>query len=240
MRTGTKRWCIRTRTILICITGIGTRSLLRTIFLLLLPALAAPASGADAIVVLDRRELRLERIHATPSHHLRLTLAYFEYSWNPETIHAAVRNTARILAQCGVTIAKAELVRIDAPARFHDFHTPESRELARALPLPRPTVYFVAGTRQLPAFEAEAIGRANSGSRPELRDTVWVARGARDLDIVLAHELAHVLMDSGGHVAEPGNLMREDTAPGNTRLDEAQCNRLRETATANGLLRPVR
>ena len=179
-------------------------------------------------------------MHATPSHHLRLTLAYFEYSWNPETIHAAVRNSARIFAQCGVAIAKAELVRIDAPARFHDFHTPESRELARALALSKPTIYFVAGTRQQPAFDAEAVGRGNSGTRPELRDTVWVARGARDLDIVLAHELAHVLMDSGDHSDEAGNLMREDTAPGNTRLDEAQCSRLRATATANGLLRPVR
>jgi len=218
----------------------GTRSLLRTFLLLLLPALAAPASGADAIVVLDRRELGLERVHATPSHHLGLALAYFEHSWNPEAIHAAVRSSARILAQCGVAVAKAELVRIDAPARFRNFHTPDSRELARALRLPRPTIYFVARTRQLPAFEAEAIGRANSGSRPELRDTVWVTRGARDLDIVLAHELAHVLMDSGEHSEESGNLMREDTAPQNTYLTQAQCARLRETASSNGLLQPVR
>ena len=57
---------------------------------------------------------------------------------------------------------------------------------------------------------------------------------------MLAHELVHVLMDSGDHSDEAGNLMREDTAPGNPRLDEAQCSRLRATATANGLLQPVR
>lgn len=202
--------------------------------------LATPVSGEDTIIVLDRRELRLERIHATPSHHLDLVLAYFDVGWRPDAIHAAVRSAARIFAQCGVAIAKAELVRIDAPARFHDFHTPESRELARALPLPRPTIYFVAGTRQQPAFDAEAIGRGNSGTRRELRDTVWVARGARDIDIVLAHELAHVLMDSGEHSAESGNLMREDTAPQNTHLTPAQCARLREAASANGLLQPLR
>ena len=67
-----------------------------------------------------------------------------------------------------------------------------------------------------PAFDAEAIGRGNSGSRPELRDTVWIALGSRDLGIVLAHELAHVLMDSGEHSDEPGNLMRDETAPENT------------------------
>jgi hypothetical protein len=214
-------------------------SLLRTLFVLLLPALSAPASGEDSIAILDRRELALERSAATPSHQLRLVLAYFEGSWNPQTIHSAVRKSAQTLAQCGVAIAKAELVLVNAPARFREFHTPVSRELARALPLPKPTIYFVAGTRQRPAFDAEAIGRGNSGARPELRNTVWVARGARDLDIVLAHELAHVLMDSGEHSREPGNLMREDTAPQNTRLSQAQCARLRETATANGLLQPV-
>ena len=214
-------------------------SLLRTLLVLLLPALSAPASGEDSIAILDRRELAIERGAATASHHLSLVLAYFDGVWTPEVIHASVRRSAQILAQCGVAIAKAELVRIDAPARFHDFHTPESRELARALSLPKPTIYFVAGTRQQPAFDAEAIGRGNSGTRPELRDTVWVARGARDLDIVLTHELAHVLMDSGEHSREPGNLMREETAPQNTRLSQAQCARLRETATANGLLQPV-
>ena len=211
--------------------------LLRALSLLLV---SATAWAGESIAVLDRRELAIERSAATPSHRLDLVLAYFESDWRPEAIRAAVRRSAQVLAQCGVEIAKAELVRIQAPARFRVFDTPRSRELAGTLALSRPTIYFVADTRQEPAFEAEAIGRANSGTRPELRDTVWVARGARDLDIVLAHELAHVLMDSGGHVAEPGNLMREDTAPGNTRLDEAQCNRLRETATANGLLRPVR
>lgn len=215
-------------------------SLRRALLLLLLPALAAPAWGGDSISVLERRELALERSTAAPSHHLNLALAYFSGSWTPDVIQAAVRESARILAQCGVALAKAELVLIAAPARYRDFHTPDSRELARTLPLPKPTIYFVAGTRQQPAFDAEAIGRGNSGTRPELRDTVWVMRGARDLEIVLAHELAHVLMDSGEHSEAPGNLMREDTAPRNNRLSGAQCRRLRETATLNGLLLPAR
>jgi hypothetical protein len=215
-------------------------SLSRTLIALLLSALCAPVWGGNTIAILDRRELAFERGAPGASHELNLVLAYFDVGWRPEAIHAAVRNSARILAQCAVAITKVELVRIDAPARFHDFHTPDSRALARALSLSRPTIYFVAGTRQRPAFEAEAIGRGNSGTRPELRDTVWVARGARDLDIVLAHELAHVLMDSGEHSEDLGNLMREDTAPQNTHLTQAQCTRLRETASSNGLLQPVR
>jgi len=202
--------------------------------------LAACASGEGSIAVLERRDLELERATAAPSHQLRLVLAYFDDAWTPDAIHAAVRRGAPILAQCSVVITKAELLRLAAPARMRDFHTPNSRELARALRLPTPTIYFVADTRQRPAFEAEAIGRGNSGTRPELRDTVWVTRGARDLEIVLAHELAHVLMDSGEHSEEPGNLMREDTTSRNTHLSGAQCARLRETATANGLLQPIR
>lgn len=214
--------------------------MLRALLVLALPVLSASAWGADSITVLERRGLAIERSAVTPTHRLDLVLAYFEDSWKAETIRSAVRKGAQILAQCGVEIGKAELVRLGAPARYRVFDTARSRELARALALAKPTIYFVAGTRQQPAFDAEAIGRGNSATRPELRDTVWVARGARDLDIVLAHEIAHVLMDSGGHSEAPGNLMREDTAPENTRLDEAQCTRLRETATANGLLQPGR
>ncbi len=214
-------------------------ALRRALLSLLLFAAAAPAWSEGSISILERRALALEASEARPSHQLSLALAYFDVGWSPEEIHAAVRKGARILAQCGVTLAEAELVLIAAPKRFRDFHTPASRELARELGLPKPTIYFVADTRQQPAFEAEAVGRGNSGTRPELRDTVWITRGARDLEIVLAHELAHVLMDSGAHAEEPENLMRVDTTPRNTRLTEAQCTRLRETATANGLLRPV-
>ena len=212
------------------------RRLLLQLFLLLA---ALPAPAQEPVTVLERRELPVAQSVAPPTHRLALTLATLDGAgWSADDIQSAVRRSAQIFAQCGVALVKAELVRISAPPRFLDFHTPASRELARALPLGKPAIYFVAGTLQRPAFEAEAIGRGNSRSRPELTDTVWIMRGARDLGIVLAHELAHVLMNSGEHVAEQGNLMREDTAPGNTRLSNAQCALLRDTGSANGLLRP--
>lgn len=170
---------------------------------------------------------------------LQLTLVQFAGgSWQENEIKAAAAQASKILGQCGITSGMPVFIRIDVDPRFRLFHTPTSRELARTLQLNTPAVYFVDGTRQDPAFDAEAIGRGNSRTRPELRDTVWVVRGARDLDLVLAHELAHVLMDSSEHSEAPGNLMRAETAPQNTRLTDAQCVRLRETGTANGLLRP--
>ena len=175
---------------------------------------------------------------ATPATHgLRLTLISFsDTAWNSETILAATRNIAPLLAQCGVRIVAAELRQLAAPPRFRYYQTPVSRELARLAPVPRPAIYFVADTLNRPAFDAEAIGRANSGNRPELADTIWVAAGTRDLHVALAHELFHVLTDSGAHSDEANNLMQTETAPENTRLSDTQCVRLRAMAERNGLL----
>lgn len=59
----------------------------------------------------------------------------------------------------------------------------------------------------------------------------------RDPGVALAHELAHVLMDSGEHSEEEGNLMHEETSPRNVSLSAPQCERLRETGSRNGLLK---
>jgi len=169
---------------------------------------------------------------------LHLTLVHFTGGrWPENEIVAIAEGAIAILGRCGISAAKTEVVRVDAEARHRIFHTPTARELARGLRVTKPAVYFVDGTRQRPAFDAEAIGRGNSRSRPELADTVWIVRDARDPAVALAHELAHVLMDSGEHTDMPGNLMREDTAPENVDLTVEQCARLRATGSANGLLR---
>ncbi len=167
----------------------------------------------------------------------RLSVANID-RWDDVEMTAALRSAAKILAQCQIRMTGADLLRITVPESHRYFDTPRSRELSRALALPKPTLYFTAGTRQVPAFDAEAIGRGNSRSRPELTDTVWIARGARDLDLVIAHELAHVLMDSGAHDNSPGNLMAEHTSPQNTQLNAVQCAQMRDTGTRNGLLQP--
>jgi hypothetical protein len=174
---------------------------------------------------------------AAPELALRLTVANID-GWDETGMIAALRTAANLLAQCRVRITGAELLSINVPESHRLFHTPRSRELAQALALPKPTLYFTAGTRQVPAFDAEAIGRGNSRSRPELADTVWIARGVRDLGEVIAHELVHVLMDSGAHDNTPGNLMAEETSPQNTQLTAAQCTQMRNTGTRNGLLQP--
>ena len=171
---------------------------------------------------------------------LRLTLVLLAGgAWPESEAVAAAQGATRILGQCGIDVTPLDVVRAQVEPGFRLFHTPRSRALARKLQPRRPAVFFVDGTLQRPAYDAEAIGRGNSRSRPELADTVWIVRDARDPAIVLAHELAHVLMDSGEHSDEPGNLMRDETTPANTRLSDAQCTRLRQTGVSNGLLTPL-
>jgi hypothetical protein len=201
---------------------------------------ATLAAGAEDISLRKLRTLAPPQLAAagTASHELSLHLFIFSGTrWNADTVLAAIEQAAPLLSSCGVTLARADLYVIDAPRQFHVYFTPLSRRLTRAIDVARPALFFVDDTRNDPGFDAEAIGRGNSATRPELADTVWVTYGSRDLPYVLAHELVHVLSDSGEHSNEPGNLMREETTPRNARLSQAQCERLRSKGEANGLLK---
>jgi len=171
------------------------------------------------------------------THLLRLEMAVQSGTrWAPDVILAAVRRAAAILAQCGVQTI-AHLHEFDGPRRYRNLSSPVSRELARKMRLGRPAIFFVDDTLHRPAFDAEAIGRANAGTRPEMTDTIWVTAATRDLPIALAHELVHVLADSGAHSDAADNLMREDTAAGNTQLTAEQCASALTIGAANGLLK---
>ena len=156
--------------------------------------------------------------------------------WAPEVILDAAKRAVDILAQCDIRGGLVRLREFNGPQRYRYLLTPDSREFARRSGLAKPAIFFVEDTLQRPAFDAEAIGRANAKTRPEMTDTVWVTASIRDLPIALAHELVHVLTDSGEHSNAPENLMRDDTAPGNTRLALEQCSNIIATGQANGLL----
>ena len=206
---------------------------------LALMACAVTASPAEQIRVVEVRTIDARKLPVLPNgtHRLNLYTHTFRGTrWTSDEIVDAVSGAARLLGQCGITLRTAELRTIEAPSPFQYYHTPVSRKLLSMISTPKPAVFFVEDTRNSPAFDAEAIGFKNANGRPELTNTVWVAHGARDLPYALAHELVHVLSDSGEHTDEPGNLMRAETAPGNTRLSPAQCERMRSRGEANGLL----
>ena len=138
-----------------------------------------------------------------------------------------------------MSVGRARLRIVEAPRRFRYLDDTWSGRLVRRIDPARPAVFFVEETLREPAFEAEAFGQANSRRNPGMRDTVWVTRAARDIGIVLAHELFHVLADLGEHDTDPSNLMYERTSASNVRLHDWQCERLRKVATAFGLAVPV-
>lgn len=209
---------------------------LRARLVVVLACLAAPANAQEEIRVVETRVLPGAE-EPSASHRLRLSLyAFHGGRWSHEEIAAAVTVAAGLLAPCGVALPRVELSVVQAPRRFHVYATHVSRELLRRLPVRKPAIFFVEDTLNDPPFDAEAIGRANAATRPELADTVWVAHGTRDLPQALAHELVHLLSDSGEHSDAAENLMRADTSPRNTRLTRAQCERMQLRGTANGLL----
>jgi hypothetical protein len=176
------------------------------------------------------------------THRLQLDLYTFaDTSWQPERIVSAVREAAAILAQCGIRLERAELYSLaGGDPRFRYLSTPAGRALVRRMQPAKPAVFFVRDTRHQPVYDAEAFGRGNTATRPELAGTVWITAYIRDLPVALAHELAHVLMDAGDHTQEPGNLMREDTAPANTSVTATQCERMTGRGTENGWLQRMR
>lgn len=200
---------------------------------------ALPAFAADEIRIAETQKIPSERAQANRHASLELRLSLYTFRgtrWAREEIVAAVRGGAELLEQCGVVLSRAELRVLEAPARFRYYETPVSRELLRRIKVSRPAVFFVDDTRNNPAFDAEAIGRGNAETRPELVDTIWIAHDARDLPETLAHELVHVLSNNGQHSDEPNNLMRATTSWRNTRLTAAQCARLRSWGETNRLL----
>jgi hypothetical protein len=208
---------------------------------LLMSSLAMAERGTDAPLT-DVRTWSLAGDalappRAGPSHRLLIEMGIVRGThWSPDVIVDAARRASAILAQCDIRVGLVRLHEFDAPDRYRYLSMPDSREFARRSGLRKPAVFFVDDTRQRPAFDAEAIGRSNAATRPEMADTVWITAGIRDLPIALAHELVHVLSDSGAHSNAPGNLMNDETAPGNTQLTSAQCSRIVATGEANGLL----
>lgn len=82
-----------------------------------------------------------------PTHALRLSLAFFpDAGWSADAAIDAARTAAMIPGQCGIIISAVELDRLAGAERYRYYDTRVARELARLVPLSRPTVYFVADT----------------------------------------------------------------------------------------------
>ncbi len=194
------------------------------------------ANQAVPWVVIDRLELKPPIADHTAAIELEAVLIE-GVGWQEAEVTEAILAASKILQQCGVRLARLQTTRVRVSADYRHLHTPYSRRLAAGLAIGRPALFFVDDTRHQPAFDAEAFGTGNTRSRPELRHTAWFTRATPHLASAIAHELFHVLADSGAHHSDVGNLMFPETAANRHRLDPPQCAKLLEESRKNNLLR---
>ncbi len=212
-------------------------------------AASSAASGAAAnqpdgahgtMAVLSRSEVPLEQAAGLPADAptLHLTAVLIDGTgWNAADAVAGTAGAVAILAQCGMRAGRLTLIHVSVPDPFRDLSAQASRTLAAHFNPGLPTLYFVRNTRNRPAFDAEAFGAGNTVTRPELTHSVWITRQAADLPETIAHELFHVLANSGAHVEDRANLMHAQTAPGRRSLTGLQCAAMLDTVRENHLIR---
>lgn len=156
--------------------------------------------------------------------------------WDKQEVDASIASASHLLSQCGIGFAEYEFVALRGPRSANFFGGPLTDELIKVLPPTRPAVVFLKETLNPDRFEAEAIGEANSRGREWLAQSLWMTRLLSATGHALAHELAHLLMNSGEHVIDAGNLMHAEVDQSNARLTTAQCDRMRDVGLRLGLL----
>lgn len=169
-----------------------------------------------------------------------LTLVWIERAgWTLEALPDVVARAAGVLRQCDLRFASVAIELMRLPRRQHYFDIATAMELMRSVAFATPAIWFLRDTLQQPAFDAQAIGRSNLGGRAPLLNTVWMTSHLEQPGVALAHELYHVIANTGGHVPEPDNLMHSHTSATGTRLTDWQCERLLKVGRAFGLVQAM-
>ena len=178
---------------------------------------------------------------AAPAIDVPLDVLVPNAAWSDARAERALVHAAEILAPCAIRLSPVRVLDVDAPERLADLSLGGARTLFDAVrasgPERRVTLVLARDTRMRDPYDGEAFGRGNTRHRPWLTDSVWLTAAIRDEGIALAHELFHVLVNSGAHDDREGNLMNPRTSGDNVRLEPAQCEAARRVALANGTAR---
>jgi hypothetical protein len=167
---------------------------------------------------------------------LDLDFLLLDPQWSMTRVRDALQQAFRILAQCDLVAGSVSGFAIEADDYLLDLSTGSARSLLESAAVRQPTLVFARDTRMRDAYLGEAFGLGNTRQRPWLANSVWLMRDVDDAGIALAHELFHVLANSGRHVSGQPNLMQPDTHPESTELTQQQCRQAQDAGLANGLL----
>lgn len=174
------------------------------------------------------------------SYKLPLSVFVLHEGWSKELVSKSLLEAETILAQCNIAFNSVTISELSVPAYLRDLEAGSTKTLVSALnnttefkPI---KIFYARDTRMLTPFDGEAFGRANTRRRPWLQDSVWLMNGIEDAGIALAHELYHVLTNTGEHNQIADNLMQARTSQGRTTLEPMQCEAAIRTAKENLLL----
>ena len=173
---------------------------------------------------------------------LPLQVLALDSDWQTTEIMDILQESEFILLQCRIGFSDTEIQTVEAPAYLRDLTTGGARTLLDSVRLSgnkrKLTVVFARDTQMSTPFDAEAFGRGNTRNRSWLTDSVWLTLALEDRAIALAHELFHVLVNSGEHSRVEGSLMLSRTSGNNTSLTAEECQMARQRALSLGLVEP--
>ena len=167
---------------------------------------------------------------------LPIDILVLDSRWTHQRVEQAVQQAYEILAQCSIIAGEVSIHAIEAEDYLRDLSTGSARTLLKAAGTANATVVFARDTRMQAAFDGEAFGLGNTRMRPWLAPSVWLMLGVDDPGVALAHELFHVIANSGEHVEGVANLMQGRTRPESQKLTPDQCRLALANGVANRLL----
>jgi hypothetical protein len=163
---------------------------------------------------------------------LPLDVYVLDERWGDESVQTVLGEAQAILSQCDIAFDKVVIRRLKVEDYLKVLETGRSKTLMETVgrngPNRNAAVFFALDTRMIQPFDAEAFGQGNTRSRPWLTNTVWLTLALRDRGIALAHELVHILVNSGQHSSVAGNLMLARTTGDNRKLETEQCGAFRQ------------
>ena len=201
--------------------------------------IADPLAGAP-VLKNQLPDLVITPSETSPGFHLALNILVLDPRWSHQSIEQAVQTAYDILAQCTIAPGDVSIYSIVGDDYLRDLSTGSARTLLEATATTDTTVVFARDTRMLEAFSGEAFGLGNTRNRPWLTNSVWLLLDIEDAGIALAHELFHVIANSGEHIGGSGNLMQPRTQAESLKLSPEQCERARVTGVGNRLLKDDR
>ena len=170
------------------------------------------------------------------THRFPLHIFVLDERWQLEMIKPALKEAEGVLSQCQIGLDDIQIEVLSTSDHLKDLSTGTAKTLFDNLQPRYASLLFARDTKMQIKFDAEAFGEGNTANRVWLRDTVWLTYGIQDLGKAIAHELFHVLTNSGEHLNTEGNLMNERTSLENAKLTMKQCELAISTATRNNLL----